>query len=234
MSDRVNRNKFLRQWRLIEVDKIKPVEIIGAGSIGSWLTLELAKLGAQDITVYDFDTVEEHNGPNQIYRESDMGRPKVEALKEIVEELSGLEIETHQKRYDGGSDVDKIVICAVDSIEAREDIFNEFIYMNLTIQRYWDCRMGGEESNLISIKPSDIDDLERYKKKLFDPEDAADLPCGAQSVGYNTRWIANFTANQVKCHAMDDDLFLNVNFSWSPYMFTGKTKEGKFYSTMTR
>ena len=42
-----------------------PVTIIGAGATGSWLALMLAKLGIQDITVYDFDVVEEHNVPNQ-------------------------------------------------------------------------------------------------------------------------------------------------------------------------
>jgi tRNA A37 threonylcarbamoyladenosine dehydratase len=44
-----------------------PVTIIGAGATGSWLAIALAKLGIDNISIWDFDKVEEHNIPNQAF-----------------------------------------------------------------------------------------------------------------------------------------------------------------------
>ena len=68
------------------------VTVIGAGATGSWLVLQLANLGITDINVYDFDIVEEHNVPNQLYGIKHVGMPKVEALREIIKEYTGTEI----------------------------------------------------------------------------------------------------------------------------------------------
>ena len=66
-----------------------PVTIIGAGATGSWLALSLAKLGIEDITVYDFDIVEEHNVPNQAFAISDVGTSKVDAIYKEIERTTG-------------------------------------------------------------------------------------------------------------------------------------------------
>ena len=46
-----------------------PIHIIGIGGIGSWTAFILAKMGCQDINLYDFDEVEDHNIASQIYKE---------------------------------------------------------------------------------------------------------------------------------------------------------------------
>ena len=228
----MDKGKFLRQWKIVDVTKIKGVGIIGAGSIGSWVALSLAKLGVEDITVWDFDTVEEHNGPNQVYRVSDLGRPKVVALKEIISDLAGVEINIVEGKYDG--DAKPLMICAVDDIKTREEIFDEFIYMNFDIERYWDARMGGEFTTIISLKPTDQTDIKEYREMLFPEEEAEELPCGERTVGYNTQFIADFLTNQIKCQAMKEDVFKRLDFSWKPFQFNGRTKDGKFYSTMVK
>ena len=73
--------KYVRQSDIINPEVLgTPVHIIGAGAIGSCAALALAKIGFKDFTVYDFDSVELHNLPNQMYRAKDIGKPKVEAL----------------------------------------------------------------------------------------------------------------------------------------------------------
>ena len=223
---------YLRQWKIIDTDKIPPIGIIGAGSIGSWVALTLAKLGAEDITVWDFDTVERHNGPNQIYRPADIGRPKVDCLVEIIGELTDTKITGINKKYDGTGK--PIVICGVDSIKIRKDIFKKYVDMNMKIKRYWDCRMGGEMTTILSLNPLDPDDVKEYKKTFFSEKDAAELPCGEQSVGYNNGYIASFMANQVKCFAMKQDYFKNMDFSWKSHSFSGRTIDGKFYQTIIK
>ena len=75
-----------------QVDLIKPhefterINIVGCGAIGSWLAFFLLKMGFGNIHVYDFDTIEEHNIPNQLFKESDIFSAKVDALLNIYNE----------------------------------------------------------------------------------------------------------------------------------------------------
>ena len=49
--------------------------IIGCGSVGSTIAENLVRLGVTNITLYDFDTVAEHNIANQMFFSSDIGKP---------------------------------------------------------------------------------------------------------------------------------------------------------------
>ena len=74
--------EFKRQTSIIDNDKLgfTKILIIGAGSIGSYTTLALSKMGAVLLTVVDFDEIEEHNIPNQFFKIDDIGKQKIEAL----------------------------------------------------------------------------------------------------------------------------------------------------------
>ena len=64
----VDTSKYWRQLDIVNIDKLQvPIIVVGAGAIGSFVTLALAKMGCGNITSYDMDTVEEHNLPNQFY-----------------------------------------------------------------------------------------------------------------------------------------------------------------------
>ena len=70
--------KFTRQERIFNPNnQLSKITIIGVGCTGSFITLNLAKLGFNNINIIDFDKVEEENIPNQFYREKDIGKPKV-------------------------------------------------------------------------------------------------------------------------------------------------------------
>lgn len=68
------------------------VTICGAGAVGSNLANNLVRQGIQQITIIDFDRVEEHNIGTQIYTESDVGMFKVEALQAEIFRAVGVEI----------------------------------------------------------------------------------------------------------------------------------------------
>jgi len=111
--------EFLRQLDLVNPETLDlPIHLIGCGGIGSFAALALSKMGAQRLHLYDPDAIEEHNLPNQLFRLRDVGRPKVEALREILEEFAGapvevMSIEVEAQRMTG------IVIAAVDTMRAR-------------------------------------------------------------------------------------------------------------------
>ena len=61
------------------------VTIIGCGGLGSPLAVYLVAAGVGKINLIDFDAVEERNLHRQVfYKESDIGRKKVEALKDYL------------------------------------------------------------------------------------------------------------------------------------------------------
>lgn len=75
------------------------VAIAGAGGIGSQIAYLLTRAGVGHLKLIDFDCVELNNLHRQQYRVSDIGRPKVEALKEQLLLVNPfLEIEAVQTR----------------------------------------------------------------------------------------------------------------------------------------
>lgn len=61
-------NDFSRQVNIFKPEEFKtPIQIIGAGATGSWVALSLAKMGIENMTIYDFDEVGMHNLPNQCF-----------------------------------------------------------------------------------------------------------------------------------------------------------------------
>ena len=166
------------------------VTIVGAGSIGSNLALLLARLGLKNITVYDFDSVEDHNLGHQAFRLKDIKRPKVEALQEIILEATGIEIKAIPEMTDGKDIKTDVLIFAVDSMSARDMIFK-----NATFSFAVDGRMGGETFNCYAFGMMDSD---RYVGTLYSDEDASDLPCGGKSIGYISYIIAGIMENTIK------------------------------------
>ena len=85
--------EFLRQLDLVSPDTLDlPIHLIGCGGIGSFTALVLSKMGVQHLHLYDPDGIEEHNLPNQLFRLRDVGRSKVEALQEILQEFADIVI----------------------------------------------------------------------------------------------------------------------------------------------
>ena len=60
------------------------IHIIGCGSVGATVAENIARCGVKNITLWDFDVVEPHNLANQIFRQHDVGKTKVEALLGIL------------------------------------------------------------------------------------------------------------------------------------------------------
>lgn len=79
-------NLYKRNKGLIELDILsnKRVLIIGLGSGGSPIAVELAKAGVGYFTIADFDRVELHNLSRHICTINDLGRLKTEAVSDAI------------------------------------------------------------------------------------------------------------------------------------------------------
>jgi len=196
-------------WR--QLDILKPSElnisisIIGAGGIGGPTALVLAKMGCRQVTVFDNDTIESHNLPNQFYRLADVGKFKVEALKEIIGLFTGVKIDARKERFSLDGGLTDVIISGVDTMASRKEIW-EAIKWKTAVRLYIDGRMGGEVARIFSARPHDPDDVNFYEKTLYSDDDSEDLACTAQAIIYNVFAMASFIANQVKRVVKNEDL----------------------------
>jgi len=104
------------------------IHIYGVGSIGSHVAVGLAKIGIKDITVYDFDTVEEANIPAQFYSVGQKGK-KVEEIAKIIDIFTDIKINPISIKIDESFKPDlslnSIHILALDNIEIRKLLYNK-------------------------------------------------------------------------------------------------------------
>jgi hypothetical protein len=193
MGERVD---YWRQMDIVRPDELPAVTMIGAGGIGSFALLALAKMGVTDIAAYDDDIVEEHNLPNQLYEMDDVGLYKVAALGDICKLFTGIDVRMEMQRYPG-ENFTPVMISGVDSMTSRKDIWDK-LKMKPAVQLYIDARMGAEVARIHSVNPCDPDHIKWYEATLCDDKDTLDEPCTSRAIIYNGFMIAALIASQVK------------------------------------
>lgn len=174
--------------------------IIGCGSVGSTVAENLVRLGVTNITLYDFDTVAEHNIANQMFFSSDIGKPKTEALFDILCKINPEVKSTIKICNDGWTESTRLngyVFLCVDNIEVRKNIVkrNQF---NQSIKAMFDFRTRLEDAQHYAAdwsKPKEIINL--LKSMDFSQDEAVKLTpvtaCNIEmGVAPTVRLICNF------------------------------------------
>lgn len=184
MSDEYE-NLYRRQLDIFNPEKYTDTDIaiVGVGGIGSILAIALVKNGFEYFRLYDKDKVEEHNISNQFYRRDQEGMLKVEACAENMEMYAPmpnrLAISTHNRFIEKGDNLDAdLLITAVDSMEARNDIFKAMRNVKYLI----DARFGGIFMQIYCADFRKKEELELYKKTLTNV--ATPLACTGRAVAF--------------------------------------------------
>lgn len=123
------------------------IHIVGCGSVGSTIAENLARYGVTKFTLWDFDRVEPHNLANQMFRLSDIGKTKVEALRDLILEINpdaAPDIKLKPEGWDG-QQLSGFVFLAVDNIDLRREIV-ETNFDNLNIKAMFDFRTRLEDA----------------------------------------------------------------------------------------
>lgn len=196
------------------------ITIIGAGAIGSFTALSLAKMGYSDITVYDDDVIEEENMNCQFYPIDSIGLNKVDALKGLIKQFTGVEIKAHAERVDNTKIFrSDILIAAVDNMSVRKFLFKDCFGGSLFI----DPRMSAEYATIETVHFQDHQKrFSGYEKTLYTDEEAVQERCTAKSTIYTVLLIAGQIAKIVKdvsmqspyARTIDWDIANNRMMAW--------------------
>lgn len=179
------------------------VTIIGLGGIGSWTAELIARIGCPRIIIMDHDIVELHNCANQNYAyPDDIGKPKVEATKKKLEAIAtwhasygrNMDIVALQERATDRTIMQGIVVVAVDSGQARKDIFHFSTTFNPAIPLYIEAGAAENKGRVQVLVPHDKDQVKPYLKYLEAATSGnTPMPCVSPFMGGQfASIIANF------------------------------------------
>lgn len=198
-----------RQAEIIPTDKQGlTIAIVGAGAIGSFTALALAKMGFLNLLVFDDDEVSTENMNCQFYKPADIGMPKVEALKGMIWEFTGVNIEAVNSRITDEDTLHAdIVISSVDDMAARKTI-HEISNCKYLI----DPRMAAEYSTLEVLDYSSQEQIANYEKTLYTNEESVHERCTAKATMYTVMLIAGQIAKVVKDIALGEKYI--KTFDW--------------------
>lgn len=147
------RQILIKGWNQHRISEAA-VLVAGAGAIGSHTAVTLARIGIGTIIAVDNDILEEHNIFNQIYRKEQIGKSKVEALKEIIQEISDTEfIGINSMIQNAKLSIFKpdIILGCFDNVRARFFLNYKAIAKGVP---YIDAGIEGYTGNVRTILPS--------------------------------------------------------------------------------
>jgi molybdopterin/thiamine biosynthesis adenylyltransferase len=125
MAGKFHHEQIYRGSELLERLAKLRITICGVGAVGSNLADNLVRQGIAHLRAIDHDRVEEHNVSTQAYAEADVGVWKVEALRNRLFKVAGVEIDAVRKELTAQNarpllgDCD-LVIDAFDNSTARQ------------------------------------------------------------------------------------------------------------------
>lgn len=139
------------------------IHIIGCGAVGSTLAENLCRFGIKNITLYDFDIVEPHNIANQMFRATDIGKLKVDAVRDIMLEINPDAADGIRIVPEGytGQRLSGYVFLAVDNIDLRREIA-EKCKTNTYVKAMFDFRISLTDGQHYAADWSDSDMVKAF------------------------------------------------------------------------
>src|SRR5690606_37333700 len=171
-------------------DSSYSVIIGGVGNIGSWTSFLLSRMGYQ-IILYDMDTIEQRNLGSQLYRVSDVGKKKVESLRDTIRVFSGNSKVSIFQEYNESSMTGNIVISCFDNMAARQIMFDKWVAHQedkikkvksgerekdpTEVNIFIDGRSLAETGIVYAVKSPH--DVKRYKEEFFNDSEVEPQVC---------------------------------------------------------
>lgn len=200
--------EFQRQTGIIDIENFRDnkVAIIGCGAVGSFTAISLVKMGLTKFKIYDFDSIEIHNLPNQFFSWRDLGKRKVDVTDRYMKHFNkSIEVKK-SGRFDENSVLDvQIVISCVDKMSVRKEIFDA-CRINKNVQLFIDTRMAGLQGQVYTVDMENKKEKENYLKTLFGDDQAVQQRCTERSILFTVLGVASLVCNQVVKALKEEEL----------------------------
>lgn len=128
-----SRNKGILEINILEN---KRVMIVGLGSFGSQIAIELAKAGVGEFALFDFDRVELHNLARHTASTKDLGRLKTDVIEESIKgknpyaivHKNPININDNLELMESEVAKSDLVICATDNNTSRFNLSSVLVH----------------------------------------------------------------------------------------------------------
>ena len=171
--------------------------ILGCGAIGSSAAIQLTRMGAKELILYDFDKVEPENVGVSQYISSDIGKYKVDALKNHIHNIDNrIRVLTLIGRFEEfhPSDDEDVIILGFDSMASRLDAVKA-ITNKCRPYALIDGRMGAEHYQQYSFR---MPNFKAYMKTWYNDLAGDPEPCNAKATSYCSNMSGSFIVNTVR------------------------------------
>lgn len=174
-----SRSEIILGKENIEYLSLKKIAVIGLGGVGSIIPLVLVRSNIRKIILIDNDFVNVSNLNRQIaYDQNDLGKPKVEALKEKLFNIrDDLEIEIYHKKIDANFDFNVLkdvnyVIDCIDDLEGKVLLTKYCYFHNIKIVSSLGMGYKLDPTNveIISLNKTTTDPLAKKFRYLLKKE----------------------------------------------------------------
>ena len=193
-------NRDIRQRDLVPPDALARCHaiVIGVGSIGRAVALQLAATGVPAMTLYDPDGVAVENLAVQGFCETDVGTPKVHAVANVChEQFPRLELHAREERFRNSAvkawprDKEHAVFVCVDAIETRARIWRG---VQSLAEFLADGRMAAEVIRVLASGHPGSDT--KYPTSFFGASEAFAGSCTSKSTIYAASIAAGLMVGQ--------------------------------------
>ena len=180
------------------------VTLAGVGGIGSYVAFLLSRLKIESLTMYDPDRVEAVNMSGQLFKLSNIGGSKVNAMALMAQEYSEYYLTyTIADRYTRSSPSTPIMICGFDNMEARKVYFRNWrdgVFLTPEEERkeclFIDGRLAAEEFQVFCIRGDDNYNIDRYERDfLFHDSEAEPTVCSYKQTTFMANMIGSVIVN---------------------------------------
>ena len=193
------KDRDIRQRELVPPGELAGVHavVIGVGSVGRQVALQLAALGVPALTLYDHDSVSVENLAAQGFWETDLGDPKVHAVANVAhQQFPRMELNARPERFrrahaqDLPSDKSLAVFACVDAIDTRRLIWTA---VRDRAAFFADGRLAAE---VIRVLASAAPHGEGYSRTLFPGGEAYAGSCTGRTTIYAASIAAGLMLSQ--------------------------------------
>lgn len=167
----------------------RELTIGGLGTIGSWLSLLIARTGDHEMLLYDNDVIEKVNYSGQFFSKDQLTKAKVGSAAENIgnfTEANDFNIHTFNTKIEEGTYVSNVAFSCFDNMKARKAMFDTWC-KNEDRELFIDGRMSIESYEVFTVKRGQE---ERYRKTLFDDSEVGEQICSLKNTSHTGALIA--------------------------------------------